>query len=88
MYRARFKRLGENRLTVHYAEGRTMPLEFFVTEPLETLLRKRAAFIVTHQQHREPAKWYDGLYSLWDRRQPEGETCWARIILAASIPTP
>ena len=50
-----------------------MPLEFFVTEPLETLIKKRAAFIVKNQQHRDPAKWYDGLYSLWDRRQPAGK---------------
>lgn len=72
-YRVRFGRLGENRLTVHYAGGRVLPLEFFVTEPLETLIKKRAAFIVQHQQHRDPTKWYDGLYSLWDRRQPPGQ---------------
>ena len=41
-----------------------MPLEFFVTEPLENLIQKRAAFIVNNQQHRDPAKWYDGLYRL------------------------
>ena len=72
LYRAKFNRLGENRLTVHYAGGRSLPLEFFVTEPLETLIRKRAAFIAKNQQHREPTKWYDGLFSLWDRRQPDG----------------
>ncbi len=71
-YRVKFNRLGENRLTVRYGDGRTMPLEFFVTEPLETLIKKRAAFIVKNQQHRDPAKWHDGLYSLWDRRQPAG----------------
>lgn len=72
VYRARFARLGENLLTVRGAGGWTMPLEFFITEPLETLVKKRAAFIVRNQQHRDPAKWYDGLFSLWDRRQPEG----------------
>ncbi len=72
LFRIRFKRLGENLLTVRYGGGRTLPLEFFVTEPLETLIKKRAAFIVKNQQHRDPAKWYDGLYSLWDRRQPAG----------------
>jgi hypothetical protein len=49
-----------------------MHLEFFVTQPLETLIRKRAAFIVNKQQHRVPDKWYDGLFSLWDVQQPEG----------------
>ena len=46
---------------------------FSSREPLETLIRKRAAFIVKNQQHRDPDKWYDGLFSLWDRRQPEGQ---------------
>ena len=73
IYQVRFKHLGENTLTVHYGGGRVMTLEFFVTEPLDTLIRKRAAFIVKNQQHRDPAKWYDGLYSLWDRRPPAGE---------------
>jgi hypothetical protein len=73
LYRVRFKRLGENLLTVRYGGGRAMPLEFFVTEPLETLIKKRSAFIVAHQQHRDPTKWYDGLFSLWDRRQPESK---------------
>lgn len=72
LYRITFRRLGENRLTVRYANGRAMPLEYFVTEPLETLIRKRANFIVRHQQHRDPSRWYDGLFSLWDRNQPDG----------------
>lgn len=73
VYKVKFNRLGENLLTVHGANGLSMPLEYFVTEPLETLIRKRAAFIVKNQQHRDPTKWYDGLFSLWDRRQPEGQ---------------
>lgn len=71
-YRVKFSKLGENLLTIHAGGGYTMPLEFFVTEPLETLIKKRSAFIVKHQQHRNPTKWYDGLYSLWDRHQPQG----------------
>jgi len=73
IYRVKFTRLGENLLTVRAADGWTMPLEFFVIEPLETLIKKRAAFIVKNQQHHDPAKWYDGLYSLWDRREPAGQ---------------
>ena len=45
VYRAKFSRLGENLLTVRTENGRAVPLEFFVTEPLETLIRKRASFI-------------------------------------------
>jgi len=43
-------------------------LEFFVTEPLETLVKKRASFLVSHHQHRDPAKWYNGLFSEWDMK--------------------
>jgi hypothetical protein len=68
LYRVRFSRLGENLLTVRYGEGYTMGLEFFVTEPLETLIRKRARFLIQKQQHRDPSKWYNGLISVWDMR--------------------
>lgn len=68
-----FARLGENLLTLRGNDGWCMPLEFFVTEPLPTLIHKRAAFIARQQQHRCPDRWYDGLFSLWDRRQPDGQ---------------
>ncbi len=63
-----FSQLGENMLTVRYGDGLWMSLEFFVTEPLETLVRKRAAFLVDHQQHNDPAKWYYGAYGDWDQK--------------------
>ncbi len=65
VYQVRFGKLGENRLTIRYGEGRHMYLEFFATEPLETLVRKRAAFIA-RCQHRDPNKWYNGLLSEWN----------------------
>jgi hypothetical protein len=68
LYRLRFSKLGENTLTVNHGEGRSTTLEFFVTEPLETLIRKRAAFLVSHHQHTEPGKWYQGAYGDWDQR--------------------
>ena len=67
LYQIRFSKLGENRLTVRYANNRHMYLEFFSTEPLETLIKKRAAFLA-HSQHRDPAKWYDGLITDWNMR--------------------
>ncbi len=72
LYTIRFSRLGENAITVECAGGRHMLLEFFVTQPLETLIKKRAHFITEKQQHRNPEKWYDGLFSLWDVRMQEG----------------
>ncbi len=65
IYKARFERLGENSITVKYGGGKHLILEFFCTEPIETLIKKRAAFI-TKRQHRDPAKWYDGLLAEWN----------------------
>jgi hypothetical protein len=62
LYQVKFSKLGENRLAVHYDPDQTMYLEFFSTEPLETLIAKRANFIA-HSQHTDPAKWYNGLIS-------------------------
>ena len=68
-YQVQFTRLGENLLTVNYGDGSYMNLEFFVTEPLETLIKKRTAFLVDNQQHRDTGKWYEGLFSVWDMRE-------------------
>ena len=68
LYKVQFSRLGENLLKVDYGSGRYLSLEFFVTEPLETLYKKRAAFLVSHEQHKDPAKWYKTLFSQWDMR--------------------
>ncbi|HEV8429898.1 MAG TPA: DUF5695 domain-containing protein [Pyrinomonadaceae bacterium] len=64
-YEVHFKKLGENRLTVRYGNDQHMFLEFFSTEPLETLIKKRAAFL-TRSQHRDPSKWYNGLITDWN----------------------
>jgi hypothetical protein len=53
---------------VKYGNGQWTSLEFFVTEPLETVINKRAAFLVTHHQHKDPAKWYVGAYGDWDQK--------------------
>ncbi|MEX1182770.1 MAG: DUF5695 domain-containing protein [Gemmatimonadota bacterium] len=65
IYEVRFSRLGENRLTVRYGDGRHMHLEFFSTEPVETMIAKRAAFIASHQI-RDDSLWYDGLLAEWN----------------------
>jgi hypothetical protein len=64
LYQVSFSRLGENRLNVRYGDDKHMYLEFFATEPLETLIKKRAAFLA-RSQHRDPSKWYNGLITDW-----------------------
>jgi hypothetical protein len=94
LFEIEFRRLGENKLLVRYGDDQTMVLEFFVTEPLETLFKKRSAFIVNSQQHRVPGKWYDGLFSVYDMkngvlRGPEntdGFDFWWGYVLACDDP--
>lgn len=85
MYSVKFARLGENLLTVLRGSRRTV-LEFIVTQPVETLIKKRAAFIVANQQHKAPSKWYDGLFSLWDARQPPGRNLLGPDNLGGQLP--
>ena len=67
-YKVGFKRLGENKLTIHYNGNEHTMLEFFSTEPVETLIKKRSSFLVNEQQHKDSTKWYNGLYSVWDMK--------------------
>jgi len=68
VYEVAFKKLGENMLTITHDGGRKTFLEFFVTEPLETLIKKRAAFLVDKQQLKDPAKWWNGVYGIYDMK--------------------
>jgi hypothetical protein len=65
IYRVQFSQLGENELTIQFGNGKYMYLEFFVTEPIETLIQKRAAFL-TGKQIADATKWYNGLYAEWN----------------------
>jgi hypothetical protein len=68
IYEVKFSRLGENMVKLQYGDGEYLSLEFFVTEPLETLYKKRAQFLVSHDQWNDPKLWYDTLYSQWDMK--------------------
>ncbi len=69
IYEIQFKKLGEQNLYVYSKGKKKTQLEFFVTEPLDTLFKKRARFIATQQQHKDTTKWYNGLFSQWDMRE-------------------
>ncbi len=65
LYQVKFFRLGENFIRIKTALEKETILEFFVTEALETLIKKRAAFLA-RSQHRREDKWYNGLISEWN----------------------
>ncbi len=68
VYEVAFRKLGENMLTIRHDGGRQTYLEFFATEPMETLIKKRAAFIVNRQQIKDPSKWWNGVYGPYDMK--------------------
>lgn len=68
LYETTFRKLGENMLTITHDGGRKTYLEFFVTEPMETLIKKRAAFIVDKQQIKDPTKWWNGVYGIYNMK--------------------
>jgi hypothetical protein len=94
IYEVTFRKLGENMLTVNYGEGEKTYLEFFSTEPLETLIKKRSAFIVSSTQHRDTTKWYNGLFSAYDMKNgvlrgpdnTDGFDGWWGYVLACDDP--
>ena len=71
LYEVEFRKLGENKLTVYFDGGRKTYLEFFSCEPLETINKKRSSFLVNRLQFRDPTKWYNGLYGLYDMKSKE-----------------
>jgi hypothetical protein len=94
LYQVEFKHLGENMLTIRHNGGMKTYLEFFATEPLETLIKKRSWFITNSQQHRDPSKWYDGLFSVYDMKNKvlrgpdntDGFDDWWGYVLACDDP--
>lgn len=94
IYEVEFRKLGENMLTVEYGDNEKTYLEFFSTEPVETLIKKRSAFLVNSQQHRDPSKWYYGLYSVYDWKNEvlrgpddtDGYDGWWGYVLASDDP--
>lgn len=68
VYEVAFRKLGENMLTIHHDGGRRTYLEFFATEPLETVIKKRASFLVDRQQIRDTTKWWNGVYGIYDMK--------------------
>lgn len=69
VYEVAFEQLGENMVTIRHDGGRQTDLEFFVTEALETLIRKRARFLVERQQIRDTTVWWDGVFGPYDMRE-------------------
>lgn len=66
LYEVSFRRLGENMLTIRHDGGRRTRLEFFSCEPMETLIKKRARFLVEKTLIKDPTKWWNGAFGPYD----------------------
>jgi hypothetical protein len=71
IYEVSFSRLGENMITITFDGGRKTYLEYFSSESPETIMKKRASFLVNKQQFRNTGKWYEGLYGIYDMKEGE-----------------
>jgi hypothetical protein len=68
VYEIDFKQRGENKITINHDGNSNTYLEYFVTQPLETLIKKRASFIINRQQIRDPNVWWDGVFGPYDMK--------------------
>ena len=76
VYKVQFGKLGENMLKIRYGDKQWTSLEFFITEPLTTVIKKREKFLVEKMQHMDSTKPWYGAYGDWDQlkqvlRNPE-----------------
>jgi len=67
VYSLKFSALGQNTVTLQYDGDKTMVLQYFITEDLDTLFEKRAQFLIK-TQCRDKDKWYYALYQEWNNR--------------------
>lgn len=71
IYEVSFNKLGEHQLTIHFDRNRKCYLEFFASLSAEELIKKRASFLVEKQMHKDPSKWYNGLFGVYDMKNGE-----------------
>lgn len=77
VYTIEFSHTGQNLVMIEYGDNKIAPLQFFVTDPLKTVIHNRAAFIEKNQVQRDPDKLYPGAFLPWewrDRRMLRQET--------------
>lgn len=67
LYQLQFLSNGIHQVNVAYGGGIAC-LQYFATEGVEHLLKKRAGHMIKYQQYRGSG-WYDGLFTLWNMEE-------------------
>lgn len=65
IYQLKFSRLGQNNIIVNYGDDKLTTLQFYVTEPLGTVIQRHSTFLVEKQQWNAPGKIYDKVFDDW-----------------------
>lgn len=66
IYKFLFDSYGEQQVSIKYDGDKYCTLDFFVTEPVADLIKKRVNHIVEYQQVKDPSVWYDAMYGQWE----------------------
>lgn len=67
IYDITFDKPGIQRITVIYNGGKVLPLECKIVESLDSLIKKRASFIIEKQQQNDPEDDFFGSFLLWSK---------------------
>ncbi|KAH7390645.1 hypothetical protein BKA66DRAFT_439942 [Pyrenochaeta sp. MPI-SDFR-AT-0127] len=65
IYNLKFSTLGTNYITVSLGDSRWTVLQYYCTEPITTLIKKRAGFLAQYQQAKT-SRGYNGAFLQWD----------------------
>lgn len=89
IYKFTFSAFGEQQVLVNYDNDKRCVLDFFVTEPVEDLIKKRVRHIVEYQQVNDPAVWYDAMYGQWEMNNeklmtPDNNNTYHRYIVSGA----
>ncbi len=68
-YTVRLLAAGQQKVTVRYGEGKWANLLFYGTEPLEKLIKARAAFIAAKQQVKDPEDLCHFSFRVWNNKK-------------------
>ena len=66
IYKISFTKRGSNKILLNYGKDEQMGLLYYVTDPLETAIKKHAAFRAARQQELDSSKAVFGVFNMWD----------------------
>jgi hypothetical protein len=74
IYQLKFSQLGQNNIVVNYGENEKTTLQFYIIEPLGTVIQRHSTFLVEKQQWNVPGTLQDKVFDDWlmEKKQKRG----------------